>query len=301
MKMESDHKIRNMIFCGDGLCWPLQLIVFGAVYYVTEGVTQIVFGRNLLFMLGKWNGNGSVVQLFYNIEDIIANVIICIALLFAFRIMNKDGQLSQMGLPGFSKQSALRMAAGFAVGAVSVSAVIAVQMMTGAVSIVRFAPDVWLPGFLAMFLSVGYVEEILTRGVLQHTLENHLGRAAAVLAPSVFFGVIHIGNANLSISAMINIILAGIFLALLTQKTQSLYAAIGFHTSWNFFQGNVFGLPVSGNDMSQSVIWEAKTAGTGPAWDSGGGFGPEGTIYCTAVYVLMILALLLYKVKLRND
>ena len=67
-----------------------------------------------------------------------------------------------------------------------------------------------------------------------------------VLLPAMLFGIAHSTNANFSLMGCGNIILAGILLGLLALKSGQLWLGIGFHISWNFFQGCVFGFGVIG-------------------------------------------------------
>jgi len=282
-----------------GVKWPLQLIAYGAVYFVASGLTQIFLGNNLLPLLGGKSSDPGAIELLYNVEDIAGNIFIGMMLIIAYRIMNKKHSVSGMGFTRIRKREAGSLLAGLTIGMVSMSTVIALLIMTGAASIEAAAPDMRILWSFAMLVTVGFFEETLTRGVLQHTLQDHCGTAAAILAPSLFFGLIHIGNPSLSLISMVNIILAGVFLALLTYVTESIYAAIGFHITWNFFQGSIYGAPVSGNMISKSSVF-VENGKTGAAdWIGGGAFGPEGTVYCTILYLIMIAVLMISAGKRR--
>jgi hypothetical protein len=71
---------------------------------------------------------------------------------------------------------------------------------------------------------------------------------------------------------VIGISFGGVFLAFAYLRTRSLWLPIGLHLGWNFFEGAVFGYPVSGMNLSPNLlVQEAR----GPAWITGGTFGPE--------------------------
>lgn len=59
---------------------------------------------------------------------------------------------------------------------------------------------------------------------------------------------------------------------------------IGYHITWNYFQGSVFGLPVSGNDLNG--LYTSKLLSENIF--NGGGFGPEGGLLVTFVMVISI-------------
>ena len=61
-----------------------------------------------------------------------------------------------------------------------------------------------------------------------------------------------------------------------------LWLPIGIHFTWNFVQGFVLGLPVSGLVAPVSVV-KAKVAGK--AWLTGASYGPEGGLLTTLVIV----------------
>jgi hypothetical protein len=65
---------------------------------------------------------------------------------------------------------------------------------------------------------------------------------------------------------------------------------VGMHFTWNYVQGFVFGLPVSGFTFPHSLL---KVQVHGAAWLTGSDYGPEGGLLSTAVFVGAGICLLL--------
>jgi hypothetical protein len=61
--------------------------------------------------------------------------------------------------------------------------------------------------------------------------------------------------------------------------TRTLWMPIGLHAAWNFTQGGIFGVPVSGH-VSHGLV---QATLTGPALLSGGAFGLEASVIALAV------------------
>lgn len=132
---------------------------------------------------------------------------------------------------------------------------------------------------LGFFLVVGVYEEVLARGWLLTNLAEGLrfggeraAVAVAVAVSSLLFGLLHAGNPDASAVSVGIISLAGVFLALGYVLTGELAIPVGIHVTWNLFQGPVYGLGVSGLGLGTAVV---GTEPVGPAWVTGGGFGPE--------------------------
>ena len=142
-----------------------------------------------------------------------------------------------------------------------------------------FALAVLIP--LLSFIMVGIYEELFSRGYqLTNFAEgfgNQMPRRAALLLATVItatiFGVMHALNPNASLMSTVNLILAGLFLAVGYLLTGRLGIPIGLHIAWNFFQGNVFGFPVSGTSLGSGTF--IAIAQGGPDLWTGGAFGPE--------------------------
>ena len=141
-------------------------------------------------------------------------------------------------------------------------------------------PAVW--NAFAIFLFVGFYDEILSRGVMMTALKTTRNKWMIVFVPSVIFGFMHAFNANRTVFSLVNIALLGVLLSYLFVKTGRLWAPIGFHITWNLFMGSIYGIPVSGLSFDSIAVIEL----TGPNWLTGGAFGIEGGAACTFVAVL---------------
>ena len=145
-----------------------------------------------------------------------------------------------------------------------------------------------LPGWLLQ----GAAEEIMTRGWLfQAASRKHI--LTGVILSSSIFGLLHLGNSGISPLAMINLILYGLFASVYALYTENLWSICAFHSAWNWSQGNLFGVSVSGTSiLGGSVMVTGQTQGE--AYMTGGTFGAEGSIIVTLI-LLTASAYFLYK------
>lgn len=125
-----------------------------------------------------------------------------------------------------------------------------------------------------------FMEELLFRGILFRWIEEFAGSWAALLVTSAAFGLIHIFNPDATWFSSFAIALeAGVMLGGAYMLTRSLWLPMGIHAAWNFAQGELFGVPVSGT----SVHGLLKARLTGPPLLSGGGFGLEATLFALVI------------------
>ena len=125
-----------------------------------------------------------------------------------------------------------------------------------------------------------FMEEILFRGILFRWIEEFAGSWAALVITSALFGLAHILNPNATwFSSFAIAIEAGLLLGGAYMLTRSLWLPIGLHAAWNFTQGEVFGVPVSGD----AVHGLLRSRLSGPPIVSGGGFGLEASIIALVI------------------
>jgi uncharacterized protein len=145
-----------------------------------------------------------------------------------------------------------------------------------------------------VFIIVGVTEELMTRGYPMQTLAHRLKKTHAALLIAAVFTAMHIGNPNVTWLALLNIYLAGIWLGAAYFLSESLWLPVGLHIGWNFTQSTILGFPVSG--LVENGVCTVVTGG--PAWMSGGSFGPEGGALATVV--LSAGTFLLFHPKMRS-
>jgi membrane protease YdiL (CAAX protease family) len=156
--------------------------------------------------------------------------------------------------------------------------------IAGALGIYRIVGIGSLNGLLAALIvptiGAAVTEEMFFRGILFRWLEQFGGSWLALLLTSAFFGATHLGNPNATWIGAIGIAFeAGVMLGAAYMLTRSLWLPMGLHAAWNFTQGEVFDIPVSGTEVHGLV--DARLC-CNPLL-TGGGFGLEASVIAIVV------------------
>jgi membrane protease YdiL (CAAX protease family) len=138
---------------------------------------------------------------------------------------------------------------------------------------------------LGIMVVVAFVEEVIFRGYLLNNLMQSMNKWMALIITSVLFALFHCSNPDITVFAIINILLAGILIGINYIFTKNLWFGICFHFAWNFFQGPILGYDVSGLKLS-SLLQQTIT---GPEFLTGGQFGFEGSLLCPLLFALFII------------
>lgn len=170
---------------------------------------------------------------------------------------------------------------GLAIGAGLFTLMTAIVALLGGFKIQRFNGMGELWGMLALAITSGVFEEILFRGILLRHIEAMLGTWAALVITSLLFGIAHYFNPDSSLFAAFAIAMeAGILLGAAYLWKRRLWLPMGIHAAWNFTQGWVFSVPVSGGKAPQGLL---ITSRSGPEWLTGGDFGLEASAVAMVV------------------
>lgn len=133
--------------------------------------------------------------------------------------------------------------------------------------------------FLIVWLVQGTTEEIVVRGYLLQIHGQQLPAWVAVLITSVGFALAHLGAGPL---ALLNIVLVAVFFSFISLRRGSIWLASGIHVGWNYTQGNLLGIPVSGSARDTALVFLGPTPGSSDLL-TGGRFGIEGSLPATAL------------------
>ena len=98
--------------------------------------------------------------------------------------------------------------------------------------------------------------------------------------------------------ALISLFLFGIFTGIIRSYTNDLWTVGAFHSAWNFMQGPVLGVSVSGNS-NQALILESKDT-PNKVFFNGGLFGLEGSGLTVIIFIIVITLVLFIGKKRRK-
>lgn len=291
---KSQHRMRAF--------WRLLLqIVFLAIFLILARFLAYFVGTALYS--ANWQSS-LIFQIGYGLVSIISQTLAMVgSVLLAGRLLDRR-RIVDFGFH-FKRGWWIDFCFGLALGAGLMTLIFVTEWALGWVSITGTFRVSGMPFALGLllaliqFLFVGVQEELLFHGYQMRNIAEglHLPKVsartavlAAYLISSIIFGLFHLGNPNMTLVSLLNLMAAGLFLGLGYALTGELAIPIGLHIAWNFFQGNVFGFPVSGTYAGASML---SIRQAGPDLATGALFGPEaGLIGLVALALGSVLIIL---------
>lgn len=186
---------------------------------------------------------------------------------------------------------------GLLLGALSIAVIFGILFITNQVEVIGTKPNITTFTFvyIAVFVLVGFFEETFFRGYIMRSMQKNNNPTWLIyIVSAVLFSLVHLSNPNVAALGLINIFFVGILFAYMFDKTGSLWLPIGYHITWNYFQGTVFGFPVSG--LPPTGMYEMDVS-SGSTILTGGTFGLEGGLMATLVIALGFMVTHLYTKK----
>lgn len=232
----------------------------------------------------------SILRIVNTVGMLLQEIMFIMTPIIAWKLIMKR-KLTDMGFPALKSHTA-ELVIGLVIGIVSISVVFAAMVLAGQAQV-----ESWTPRFTTsqlvyvfIYISVGFAEEIYTRGFVMSALRQTKSKLVVVIVSSVLFALMHSANPGIGLLPYINLALFGVFTAYIYIRSGNIWMCIGYHITWNYFQGYVFGFKVSGTN-SQGMLTTVFPKDT---ILNGGAFGPEGGLFVTIVILLGILFVKLY-------
>lgn len=184
---------------------------------------------------------------------------------------------------------------GVLIGAALFSSCVGLVALLGGLRVTGLGSGASLPAVAALSLTAAINEEVLFRAIGFRFAERLGGSLCALGVTSLLFGLLHLVNPGATLFAALAIASeAGILLGGAYMLTRRLWLAVGLHGGWNFFQGWVWSIPVSGRAEGAGLF---LTERQGPDWLTGGAFGLEASAVTLVAATLAGLAMTILAVR----
>lgn len=219
--------------------------------------------------------------------------------------LRRDGNqfLTDMGFKN-AKKAIVEVPLGLVLGATVVGIMFGAMFLVGGYSVSGMSWTINFVPALLLYFFAAFAEELVFRGFIFQTLEKSAGTIFAVVGSSLAFGFAHMVNMPtdaqplyVAYACALLAFEAGLPLSGAFLLGRRLWLPIGFHWAWNFLEGTVFGVTVSGTDPGPSFL-TSRTQGN--QFTSGGIFGPEASLPFFGVGVVSGLILLYVTYKRGN-
>lgn len=290
----------------------LQILIFIAVIFASQMAVGIVVGIPMGVMVTKdimqamissdmtvtfdnyisfvFDYVRNLPQWFTVLSLFATAIITLLAIVYCRGIEGRSTVSMGLGKKGMVKNYGF----GYLVGMVMISATIVLSVLFGGAKFTGFNQGVsllYVGLFFLGYLVQGMSEEVCFRGYFMISCANRVHVAIAVFISSLAFSAMHLANPGITLFAVFNLTLFGVFAAVYVLRTDDLWGACAIHSAWNFLQGNIFGVSVSGSGVSTSIFGTSFVEGRELL--SGGAFGIEGGV-CTTIVLTIGIALVLF-------
>lgn len=285
--------------------WKIGAVLIS--YFVLNMIYSIIFTR-IFTLISIKNGERSISSIqqkmvhFFDktfsgmiFSSGVDFLILVLILLIFLRFIDKK-KLRDVGLTSI-KSHVGELSYGLLLGALSMSGIFVTLLLTKNIRLINSFSKPAISSYIFtgmfLFILVGIKEELLCRGYCITMLNSMKKPWLSVIVSSLIFSALHLFNPNVKALGLINIVLVGILFGYMFIKTDNLWMPIGYHITWNYFQGNVFGFPVSGT--TAHGIYNLSVRNDNLL--TGGAFGPEAGLLATIAIIIGMILVSMYETK----
>ena len=199
-------------------------------------------------------------------------------------------ELADYGLP-LRQCLGRRFWLGAVFGLVTMTMVVAAMHVAGVIAFSKGTVQGQALATYATFAALTFVfgavfEELTCRGYLSFTLTTGMGFWPAVVLSSAIFGILHSGNPGETAFGCFSTGVFGFLFCVLLRRTGNLWMPIGFHAAYNWAESFFYGTTDSGF-LAHDRFLTADVSGS--RWLTGGSAGPEGSVLCVAIVLLLTI------------
>lgn len=257
----------------------VSILVLSLIQY---GIVKLIYSGNHQLIKSSLAGKGLEF-----LGQCMPEIIFILVPILAWKFIEKK-PLKDMGFV-CNRKGARDFIIGLIFGAATISAVSLALIFTGNISLTgsllnpKFTAAILID--IVLYTLVGFGEETLFRGYCMGTINQYNKKWVGIVVSSVLFSLAHAANPNVKPLFFINVVLVGLLFAYMYFKSSSLWLPIGFHIMWDYFEGDIWGLPDSGNVVQG--IYQTKIVHENII--NGGLVGPEGGLAVTLIILLSFL------------
>lgn len=145
-------------------------------------------------------------------------------------------------------------------------------------------------GIFYIGIAAGFVEEMVFRGLILNCIKKAWNEKAAIIIPSVLFGLLHVLGQDYSVGNSLLVIfagtMAGIMFSLIAIENNSVWNSGIVHALWNIF---IIGGGLAIGEKADSYSVATYVIGTKSFAITGGEFGIESSVIALAGYCIVAI------------
>ncbi len=293
-----------------GSSWIMEILIFIVVFYIANmAMSLLMTPVQIVLMFNSADFMNAVKAQDYELmmtalneitashANLINMLISEIGMIAVVCLFCKWFQKRKMSTLGFVKKGMFKeYIIGLIVGFAMFSAAVLIGVVTGSIEFNGMSATFSIGLFLLYtvgFMIQGMAEEVVCRGYFMVSYARKYPVYAAIIANSLVFATLHLGNSGITVLSFINLVLFGIFASVYFIRRGNLWGVGALHSIWNLVQGNFYGIKVSGMEITNSFL--DATMVEGKELFNGGDFGLEGSLSVTII--LVIATVIVYFMK----